>query len=128
MGAVGESKCFRPVTIPKRPQPLGHLLERLIPREALPLICATFARTLQRKIEASGVIEVIDKQPTSSTKPPAGDGMIGVAFDPDRATVFDVQAHATARVAETTKRSASFHHGKGTSVVSSVSKLAIVYR
>jgi hypothetical protein len=71
---------------------------------------------------------VIDKQLAAGTKPPAGDGMVGVAFDLDRATVFDAQAHTAAWVTETTKRSASFPHGKRTSVVSAIPKLEIVYR
>jgi hypothetical protein len=104
--------------IAKRRQPLGHLIERLIPGEALPLISAAFPRALQGEIEAGMVIEVIDKQLAAGTKPPAGNGMVGVAFDFDRATVFDAQAHTAARVAETTKRSVSFRHGKRTSVVS----------
>jgi hypothetical protein len=53
--------------------------------------------------------------------------MVGVAFDLDGATVFDPQAHAAARVAKTAKRSASFRHGKRTSVVSSIPKLEVVY-
>jgi hypothetical protein len=69
-------------------------------------------------IEASRVIEVIDKQPAASTKPPAGDRMVGVPFDPDCTAVFDAQAHPATRVAETAKRSASFRHGKHTSIVS----------
>jgi hypothetical protein len=61
MGAVGEGKRFRAVTIPKPRQALGHLIECLIPGEALPLVCAMFAGPLQRKIEARGVIEMIDE-------------------------------------------------------------------
>jgi hypothetical protein len=63
-------------------------------------------------IEASGVIEVIHKQPAPGTKPPAGDWMVRVAFDFDGATVFDAQAHAAARMAETAIRSVSFRHGR----------------
>jgi hypothetical protein len=45
------------------------------------------------------VIEVIDKQPAAGTKPPAGDGMFGVAFDVYGATVFDAQPHTATWVA-----------------------------
>jgi hypothetical protein len=127
MRAVGEGECFRPVTIPKRRQPLGYFVERLVPSEPLPLIYSAFAGALQREIEASGMIEVIDKQPAAGTEPPARNGMLRVAFDPDGAIVFDAQAHTTPRVAETTKRSPSFHHSE-TSAVSSFPRLAVVYR
>jgi hypothetical protein len=73
------------------------------------------------------VIEVIDKQLAPSTKPPAGDRMVRVSFDLNGAVVFDAQAHPAARVAETAIRSASFHHGRRTSVVSSKPKLEVVY-
>jgi hypothetical protein len=53
--------------------------------------------------------------------------MAGVAFDLDRATVFDAQAHTATRVAETTKRSASFPHGERTSLGSTIPKLEVVY-
>jgi hypothetical protein len=129
MGAVGKRECFWAVLIPERPQPLGHLIERLIPGEALPLICAAFPNTLQRIIEASGVIEVIDKQSATGTKPPAGDRMVWVSFDLNRAVVFDAQAHTTARVAETAIRPASFRHGRMPPPFpeSFVQKLATVY-
>jgi hypothetical protein len=52
--------------------------------------------------------------------------MVGVPFDLDSAAVFDAQAHAAARVAETAKRSMSFRHGKRTSVVSSIRELEVV--
>jgi hypothetical protein len=128
MGAVGEGKRFRAVTIPKGRQSLRHFIECLIPGEALPLVCATFARSFQGKIEASGVIEVIDKQPAPRAEPSARDGMVGVPLDLDGATVFNAQAHTATRVAETTKRSPGFRHGSCTSVVSSIVKLAVVYR
>jgi hypothetical protein len=128
MGAVGEGKRLRAETISKRRQPPGHLIERLIPGEALPLVCAAFARTLQRKIEAGGVIEVIDKELAAGAKPSARYGMVEVTLDLDGATVFNPQAHAATRMAETTKCSPSFRHGSLTSIASSTEKSAVVYR
>jgi hypothetical protein len=58
------------------------------------------------------MVEVIDKQLATGTKPPAGDGMVRVSFDLEGATVFDAQAHPAAWVAETAIRSASFRHGR----------------
>jgi hypothetical protein len=50
--------------------------------------------------------------------------MVRVSFDLNGAVVFDAQAHTAARVAETAKRSASFRHGKRTSLGSTIPKLA----
>jgi len=61
---------------------------------------AAFSRAYQWKVEASGVIEVIDHEPTASAQPPWKLGWAGVSFNLNGAVVFDAEPCATTRVAK----------------------------
>ncbi len=89
VGAVGEGQRFRAMSVSQHRQTLGHLIERLIPGEALPMIGAAFPCALQRVIKAVRMIEMIDQKSAPGTKPPARDRMIGIPFYLDRASVLD---------------------------------------
>jgi len=71
----------------------------LLPRDALPLICAPRADPLHRVRDAVGVVGVGDRVPALGAKVPQAGEAVRVSLDVDRLAVFDRHQRAAAAMA-----------------------------
>ena len=94
---------------------LGEQIERLVPRDALPLVFASIlARTLHRVKHAVGVVHEVAHGQTTHAKAAIGDGMVLIAFDFHQfASIVDIGFDsATGRMAPGRRPSASAGNGQ----------------
>ena len=97
-GSFGEIDCLRTIVSPY----LAHFrledVERLVPRDALPLVlAAVFLGAFHGVFDAVGMIQKLAHIEAASTQTPLADGMVGIAFDLHKVALFvGVDEHAAA--------------------------------
>ena len=84
-------------------QAVSDLLDALIVRDLLPLALALLADALEHVVDAGGMIDVQQRAGAAAAQASLV-AVVGIAFDLDDVTVFDVCENTAVRVAEIAQR------------------------
>src|SRR5271165_3897930 len=91
MGAIGiAEQCKRPGFGDYRPPASDDLVERLVPADWCEPAFALGADPVQRRREALGRVDQLGVAVDLSAGKTGGEGLIGVALDPDDPTILDI--------------------------------------
>jgi len=72
---------LRPPLDQRLPDPARDVVERLVPRDALPLAAATLARAPHRITDALGIVDLVERGRALRTVAAAAAGMDGIALE-----------------------------------------------